>query len=133
MASAKIYISASQRSQGTVHTCIFRILWGYIRVYFFLCFNICTRHEAHRAHAHTVCTTQLDNWRALCFPKAGWIQVRSFEALHIRNSTEFEKGAEFEISTGVWIPWRHNLWRQNLRGSSFLFHMYPKKFQKISE
>jgi len=26
-------------------------------------FNVSTRHEVHRAQAHTVCTTQLDNNR----------------------------------------------------------------------
>jgi len=41
--------------------------------FFIFYFNVCTRHEAHRKHVHTVCTTQIDNNRHELFVPASGV------------------------------------------------------------
>jgi len=45
-----------------------------IHWYLFWYFNMWTRHEVHRAQAHTICTTRIDNnsHRTICNDVGGW-------------------------------------------------------------
>jgi len=43
-------------------------------IHWYLFFNLWTKHEVHRAQAHTICTTRIDNkgHRTVCNGVGGW-------------------------------------------------------------